>query len=631
MKSFKKSLSIVLAVLMLFSTLVVGTLTSNAATETTVYLCPSQISGFSSYVDSSTGEIMSDYTLKLNTNHKGDGDAWHQYDMALLEETIGGKAVYSYTFTDTYSGLGCIQFQIYQGSTHKTQIQPFGTKEWTQPTVYNNKLYNGSSWVTPTWDVTESSEATSASTGATSESTQTTTASTEATQPTTQPTSEPVEKTKVYFVNSGKWTVVNAYVWTGSNNNAWPGDAMTATGEKAGNGADIYSYEFDSKYTNIIFTNKNTGSIETDTLTPENGKYYDYNTNKWYDDPAEIAATGDVVTLAGTMNGWSTSKTPFVDGSVSVDLDAETTYEFKIVINGSWHGKGGTMTSDNCTGWTFKSEDGSNCKITTTIAGTYTFNFDSSTKKLSVVYPEPAETDYTVVFNYVTEDGTQTLTKTTTSAESDVTKVATSVMPNIENKMYSYALGECTADGTTITANLVETKKLYSVTVDGAIMETQFGYKDKATVTLKDGTEYTFYVTGDIEITSDDPKVAAALSLDAVTVTDTKVSMDLLATANVDKFARMGVAFANAEKTVDEIAAAVANVTTGTAVSNGIAVHNSKVDKPNESGSYQFTYAPYVSKDKANKTLYFYTFAVDTDGNVSVSSVVSVDLANAVA
>ncbi len=253
------------------------------------------------------------------------------------------------------------------------------------------------------------------------------------------------------------------------------------------------------------------------------------------------------------------------------------------------------------------------------------------TGEWSVYGAEPVETDYTVVFNYVTEDGTQTLTKTTTSAESDVTKIATSVMPNIENKMYSYALGECTADGTTITANLVETKKLYSVTVDGTIMETQFGYKDKATVTLKDGTEYTFYVTGDVEITSDDPKVAAALSLDAVTVTDTKVSMDLLATANVEKFARMGVAFATAEKTVDEIAAAVANVTTGTAASNGVAVHNSTVDTPNESGSYQFTYAPYVSKDKADKTLYFYTFAVDTDGNVSVSSVVSVDLANAVA
>ena len=552
MKSFKKSLSIVLAVLMLFSTLVVGTLTSNAATETTVYLCPSQISGFSSYVDSSTGEIMSDYTLKLNTNHKGDGDAWHQYDMVLLEETIGGKAVYSYTFTDTYSGLGCIQFQIFQGSTHKTQIQPFGTKEWTQPTVYNNKLYNGSSWVTPTWDVTESSEATSASTGATSESTQATTASTEATQPTTQPASEPADTVTLYCKCAQEWwkkdgAAVGVHYWGGANETTWPGVRGTAVeGE-----TDLWQFEVPADAQKIIFLRVN--------------------------------GSGDIA-------AWNAQ---------TKDLDMPT--------------------------------DGSNLYTITSTSGTWADKGNKVTGEWSVYGAEPAETDYTVVFNYVTEDGAQTLTKTTTSAESDVTKVATSVMPNIENKMYSYALGECTADGTTITANLVETKKLYSVTVDGTIMETQFGYKDKATVTLKDGTEYTFYVTGDVEITSDDPKVAAALSLDAVTVTDTKVSMDLLATANVDKFARMGVAFATAEKTVDEIAAAVANVTTGTAVSNGIAVHNSTVDTPNESGSYQFTYAPYVSKDKANKTLYFYTFAVDTDGNVSVSSVVSVDLANAVA
>ncbi|MGN1130634.1 MAG: hypothetical protein ACI4Q8_04720 [Ruminococcus sp.] len=241
---------------------------------------------------------------------------------------------------------------------------------------------------------------------------------------------------------------------------------------------------------------------------------------------------------------------------------------------------------------------------------------------------EPA-LDYTVQFNYVTEDGQQTLTKTISTTETDVQTIVNTVMPNIENKMYSYTLGLCIADGTTITANLNETKKLYTVTVDGEIVGTQYGYKDKATVTLADGTEYTFYVTGDIEITSDDPKETVAISLDALTISDTRISMDLLATANVEKFARMGVAFATEEKTADDIKSAVANVTTGTAVSNGIAVHNSTVDSPNESGSYQFVYAPYVSKEKSDRIFYFYTFAVDTDGNVSVSSVVSVDLTNA--
>lgn len=241
---------------------------------------------------------------------------------------------------------------------------------------------------------------------------------------------------------------------------------------------------------------------------------------------------------------------------------------------------------------------------------------------------EPA-LDYTVQFNYVTEDGQQTLTKTISTTETDVQTIVNTVMPNIENKMYSYTLGLCIADGTTIIANLNETRKLYTVTVDGEIVGTQYGYKDKATVSLADGTEYTFYVTGDIEITSDDPKEAVAISLDALTISDTKISMDLLATANVEKFARMGVAFATSEKSVAEISAAVSNVLTGTAAFDGIAVHNSTVDSPNESGSYQFVYAPFVSKEKSDRIFYFYTFAVDTDGNVAVSSVVSVDLTNA--
>ena len=117
------------------------------------------------------------------------------------------------------------------------------------------------------------------------------------------------------------------------------------------------------------------------------------------------------------------------------------------------------------------------------------------------------------------------------------------------------------------------------------------------------------------------------MSLDALTISDTKISMDLLATANVEKFARMGVAFATSEKSVAEISNAVSNAATGTAVFEGIAVHNSTVDSPNESGSYQFTYAPYVSKDKASKKLKFYTFAVDDEDNVFISEAVEVDLA----
>lgn len=244
-------------------------------------------------------------------------------------------------------------------------------------------------------------------------------------------------------------------------------------------------------------------------------------------------------------------------------------------------------------------------------------------------------TTYTVVFNYKTEDGDQTLTKTATTAETNIEDIVNSAMPTIVNKMYDYTLGDYELVGTTITANLVETKKLYTVTVDNNFVG-EYEYMEMATVKLSDGTDYTFYVTDDAEIDSKTVTMdAVTLSHDALTVTDEKVSMDLLATAKVDKFARMGVAFATSDKLPKDIESAVLKVTTDTAVSNKIAVHNSTVDSPNVSGYYQFVYAPYVSKEMATAhaatTLYFYTFVVDTNGKVYVSSGVPVDLKNAYA
>jgi len=101
--------------------------------------------------------------------------------------------------------------------------------------------------------------------------------------------------------------------------------------------------------------------------------------------------------LAGTMNGWSDSKNKF-DGSSSpytlnIDLDANTTYEFKLVRKGSsteWRGKdNGKVTSTNNT--IVITGAGGNVKLETTIAGTYNFNYNTSVASgtLTVTYPEP--------------------------------------------------------------------------------------------------------------------------------------------------------------------------------------------------------------------------------------------------
>ena len=82
----------------------------------------------------------------------------------------------------------------------------------------------------------------------------------------------------VYFINTGKWSVVNLHRWggtaTGTN---WPGEAMTKTGEKIGE-YDVYSFTAQQgAFANVIFTNKNTGSEQTDDLTWTAGEYYIYN------------------------------------------------------------------------------------------------------------------------------------------------------------------------------------------------------------------------------------------------------------------------------------------------------------------------------------------------------------------
>ncbi|MBQ2438727.1 MAG: starch-binding protein, partial [Paludibacteraceae bacterium] len=90
----------------------------------------------------------------------------------------------------------------------------------------------------------------------------------------------------IYFINTGKWSVVNLHRWGGTAaETAWPGEAMTSTGEKIGE-YDVYSFTAQQgAFKNVIFTNKNTGSDQTGDLEWTAGKYYinNYNGNSgWY-------------------------------------------------------------------------------------------------------------------------------------------------------------------------------------------------------------------------------------------------------------------------------------------------------------------------------------------------------------
>lgn len=184
-KRFSKcSISVVLAVMMLVTSLTVGMVNFNAVTlsdsdssavsaasendavganfddsekvaanaddsvggtATTIYFTPSLDSNVSSYCNGD-GSVKSGYTLRANYKvGTNNNDAWYYVNMTVDSGTYNGKKVYKASFTDSYNGLGVLQFQIYEGGTYKAQHEVFNT--WNAVANYNGKLYNGYVWV----------------------------------------------------------------------------------------------------------------------------------------------------------------------------------------------------------------------------------------------------------------------------------------------------------------------------------------------------------------------------------------------------------------------------------------------------------------------------------------------------
>ena len=129
--------------------------------------------------------------------------------------------------------------------------------------------------------------------------------------------------------------------------------------------------------------------------------------------------------LAGGMNEWSNTTNKFSGStlSVSVTLEANTTYEFKLHnTEGCWWGNTGTMDRNNCSGWTM-THGSDNCKIKTDVGGTYEFSFDASTKKLTVTYPAA----YTVTYGVGTTKGTTSVTTTPSIKNGSLVLASTSI------------------------------------------------------------------------------------------------------------------------------------------------------------------------------------------------------------
>lgn len=102
--------------------------------------------------------------------------------------------------------------------------------------------------------------------------------------------------------------------------------------------------------------------------------------------PADAGNTGNYDLVEGSDNDWSVSR----------NLNAGTTYTFKMVYEGDWYGKNSTNLTRASNSASALSTDGANMTIETDVAGSYTFTFNSSSKNLSVTYPAAYKLTYSI-------------------------------------------------------------------------------------------------------------------------------------------------------------------------------------------------------------------------------------------
>ena len=150
-----------------------------------------------------------------------------------------------------------------------------------------------------------------------------------------------------------------------------------------------------------------TGNTATQTFAAETRYYKVTMTNGGTTKEATAKFTAIKFHVIGSWDNWATHNV-VVDGNWAVALEADSTYEYKITA-GNWDihwGNSGTMTRDNCTGWSFDAD--SNAKITTDMAGEYVFNVVRNAEGkvvVSVTYPAlPVKCNVTVT----AENGTVT-------------------------------------------------------------------------------------------------------------------------------------------------------------------------------------------------------------------------------
>lgn len=144
----KSALSVILALMMVVSTMAVGIVTFNAASYPKIYFCP--------------GTVWNDFescTIKWNVNI-GDNNTWQSGEFTDTGKTYNGYKVYVADTYEKYDGVDVMQIQKYEGTTWKAEVKPIST--YTKTDVYAGKMWVNSSksWINFSYDVEETTETT---------------------------------------------------------------------------------------------------------------------------------------------------------------------------------------------------------------------------------------------------------------------------------------------------------------------------------------------------------------------------------------------------------------------------------------------------------------------------------------
>ena len=201
----------------------------------------------------------------------------------------------------------------------------------------------------------------------------------------------------------------NTITLTGLNLTSYTNVAMTFDYQLAKSGSSFSSLT-------VTQYNSNNVSISTTNITGSNNTSYKEATialqsactkitivckpagstyNTYVDN---INITGDLASLPwflkGSFDNWGNGKemTEISTGKarVTLDLAANTQYEFKFLNGSNWLGNSGTINAD-ISNWVFKTTESSNVKLNSGLGGTFTFTIDYSASttqpKVTVTYP----------------------------------------------------------------------------------------------------------------------------------------------------------------------------------------------------------------------------------------------------